>query len=158
MNNIKLSKNFWLSEFVKSQTAERLGINNWPTNPDVINNLSNLVTNVIQPIRDYYGIPFSPNSGYRCIELNRALGSKDSSQHVKGQAADIEISGVPNRELAEWIRDNLDFDQLIMEFVYDKEPSSGWVHVSYVSPIANRGQCLTINKHGTFLGFKMYSR
>ena len=151
-SNIKLSQNFWLSELVKSQTAERMGIDNWPQDQEIIDNLSTTVNQVLQPIRDHYGVPITPNSGYRCLQLNRAIGSKDTSQHTKGQAVDVEVPGVANHDLADWVKDNLDFDQLILEFYYPGEPTSGWVHISYVSPEQNRKQLLTINRNGVFNG------
>ena len=150
--NIQLSQNFWLSELVKSSTADRLDIDNWPTEQYVIDNLTTTVNAVLQPVRDYYGRPISPNSGYRSLPLNRALRSKDTSQHVQGQAIDMEVPGVSNYDLAEWVMNNLDFDQLLLEFYYPGKPSSGWVHVSYVDESANRNQVLTINRNGTFVG------
>ena len=150
--NIQLSPNFWLSELVKSQTAERLGIDNWPQDQSIIDNLTTTVNQVLQPIRDHYGVPLTPNSGYRCLPLNRAIGSHDNSQHTTGQAVDVEVPGVANHDLAMWVKDNLDYDQLILEFYYPGEPTSGWVHVSYVSPEQNRKELLTINKNGTFSG------
>ena len=150
--DIQLSPNFRLSELVKSSTADRLGIDNWPTEQYIIDNLITTVTNVLQPIRDYYGVAMSPNSGFRCLLLNRALRSKDTSQHVLGQAVDIEVPGVGNYDLAEWIMNNLEFDQLLLEFYYPGNPTSGWVHISYVSPEQNRNQVLTINRNGVFAG------
>ena len=120
----KLSKNFTLKEFCKSQTATRHGINNIPTDDDVIKN-------IWQPIRDYFEIPFSPNSGYRSPELNTKIGGSDKSQHCKGQAVDIEIPTVDNMELAGWISENLEYDQIILEYYKQGDPNSGWVHVSY---------------------------
>lgn len=150
--NIQLSQNFWLSELVKSSTADRLGIDNWPTEQYVIDNLTTTATQILQPIRDHFGRPIAPNSGYRSLPLNRALRSKDTSQHVQGQAVDVEVPGVGNYDLAEWVMNNLDFDQLLLEFYYPGQPSSGWVHVSYVSSDKNRKQVLTINKNGTSVG------
>lgn len=140
---IRLSKNFRLSEFTKSDTAVRLGIDNVP-NEKEIKNLERLVNKVIQPVRDWLGQPLIINSGFRCLELNRALKSSDSSQHVQGNAADIESIYIDNYELACWIRDNLEFDQLILEFYDGVDPTSGWVHVSYSE--YNRKECLTIVK------------
>ena len=149
----KLSKNFRLSEFTKSSTAIRLGIDNWPTEQKTVDNLTKVVHNIVQPVRDHYGIPFVPNSGFRCLQLNQVLKSKDTSQHVKGEAVDIEVPGIANYDLAEWILRNCKFDQLLLEFVYDSiDPHSGWVHISYVDPSVNRKQILTINKNGTFIG------
>ena len=137
---MKLSANFQLSELVKSQIAERKGISNNPS-PTQIDNLKALCVNVLQPIRSHFDAPVLISSGYRSGELCIAIGSKPTSQHAEGKAADIEVYGVDNKELAEWIRDNLEFDQLILEFYLDREPSSGWVHVSWNSG-ENRNQTL----------------
>jgi uncharacterized protein YcbK (DUF882 family) len=149
---MKLTENFSLNEMLKSQTALRKGINNKPHEPSVVTNLQTLCEKVLQPVRDKFG-PVTINSGYRCPELNKAVGSSDKSQHMVGQAADIEVPTVSNKEVAEWIRDNCDFDQLILEFYNGVDPRSGWVHVSYVDADKNRKQALTINKNGTFPGF-----
>ena len=148
----KLSNNFQLSEMVKSSTADRLGIDNWPTEQKIVDNLIKVVHNIVQPVRDHYGVPFAPNSGFRCLQLNRALKSKDTSQHVMGEAVDIEVPGISNYDLAEWIVNNCEFDQLLLEFYYPGHPTSGWVHISYVDLSVNRKQILTINKNGTFIG------
>ena len=126
---MKLSKNFTLKELIKSSTAVRHGINNNPDKEQMIN-LVVLTNCVLQPIRNAHG-RVDVNSGLRVLELNRAIGSGDSSQHVQGMAADIECPSISNMELAEWIRDNLEFDQLILEFYTPQDPTSGWVHVSY---------------------------
>ena len=139
---MKLSKHFSLEELCKSQTATRLGIDNLAKDENVITNLKTICDNILEPIRENYGIPFSPNSAYRSPKLNNAVGSSHKSQHLKGQAVDIEIPSIDNYELAQWIRNNLDFDQLILEF-YNGEPSSGWVHVSFAEE--NRKQLLTFN-------------
>ena len=157
--NMKLSNNFSLAEMLKSETALRLDIDNVP-NDEEIDNMIALCENVLQPVRDELG-RVNVNSGFRCLELNRALKSKDTSQHTKGEAADIEIYGLSNYDLAEWIQDNLEFDQLILEFWYDEDdeeknptgdPNMGWVHVSYKANGDNRNQVLTINKYGVFPG------
>ena len=127
---MKLSANFQLSELVKSQVAERKGIANNPS-PAHIYNLKSLCLNVLQPIRSHFEEPVIISSGYRSGEVCIAIGSKPTSQHAEGKAADIEIVNVDNKELAMWIKDNLEFDQLILEFYKDGEPDSGWVHVSY---------------------------
>ena len=129
---MKLSANFQLSELVKSQTAERKGIPNNPS-PTQIDNLKALCVNVLQPIRSHFDAPVMISSGYRSGELCIAIGSKPTSQHAEGKAADIEVVGVDNKELAQWIKDNLEYDQLILEFYKDGEPDSGWVHVSWNS-------------------------
>ena len=126
---------------VKSQTAERKGINNNPSE-DHMNNLKLLCENVLQPVRDHFGKVVTVSSGYRSPELCVKIGSSMKSQHAKGQAADFEIFGVPNAELAKWIVENLDFDQLILEYHKPEEPNSGWIHCSYKSPTDNRKQTL----------------
>jgi zinc D-Ala-D-Ala carboxypeptidase len=138
--NMKLSANFQLSELVKSQVAERKGIPNNPS-PAHIDNLKALCVNVLQPIRSHFDSPVLISSGYRSAELCIAIGSKPTSQHSEGKAADIEVVNVDNKVLAEWIRDNLEFDQLILEFYRDGEPDSGWIHVSWNSD-NNRSQTL----------------
>ena len=145
---MKLSKNFTLKELTKSSTAVRHGINNNPDKEQMIN-LVVLTNCVLQPIRNAHG-RVDVNSGLRVLELNRAIGSGDSSQHVQGMAADIECPSISNMELAEWIRDNLEFDQLILECWDGKEPNSGWVHVSYVNDIANRKSVLTYTRAGGY--------
>ena len=125
---MKLSANFQLSELVKSQTAERKGIPNNPS-PAHIDNLKALCVNVLQPIRSHFEAPVMISSGYRSPELCIAIGSKITSQHATGNAADLEVPGVDNKELAVWIKENLEYDQLILEFYRDGEPDSGWVHV-----------------------------
>lgn len=153
---MKLAENFTLPEFVKSHTATRLGIDNTPDDL-AIENLGYLAREVLQPVRDHFvtetrqGKFVLINSGYRCLELNTALGSAKHSQHVKGMAADFEIPLVDNYRVAKWISENLEFDQLILEF-YNGDPSSGWVHVSYNPDGGNRNQCLTINAKGTAIG------
>ena len=125
-----LSKHFSLIELTKSDTAIRKGIDNTPNDQEV-ENLILLCNEILEPVREHYGIPFAPNSGFRCLDLNRAIGSSDKSQHVSGKAVDFEISGLDNKEVALWVMENCDFDQLILEFYKEGEPSSGWVHCSY---------------------------
>jgi len=138
---MRLSQNFTLAELIKSQTAERKGINNNP-NEDNIENLQRLCNEVLQPIRDHYGKVVSVSSGFRSPELCVAIGSSVNSQHASGQAADFEIYGVSNKELADYIADNLDFDQLILEYWKPEEPNSGWVHCSFKSADSNRKEYL----------------
>ena len=139
---MKLSKHFTLSEMTKSQTGARKGIDNTP-GPEVVANLVVLCVNVLEKVRNHWGDPITVNSGYRCPKLNKAIGGAKNSQHVVGQAADIEISGVDNKILFSWIRDNLEFDQLILEYYKEGIPSSGWVHVSW-NPAGNRKNVLII--------------
>ena len=137
---MQLSKNFSLQEMIKSQTALRKGIDNVP-NQEQIDNMVKLAENILQPIRDEYG-SFIVSSGYRCPELCLQIGSSIDSQHAKGQAADFEVAGVDNMELAEWIRDNLEFDQLILECYTGG--NTGWIHCSYVHE--PRKEILTYNR------------
>jgi len=151
MENIRLSDNFMLSELVKSSTADRLDIDNWPTDDQVISKLKITTQKILQPVREHFGRSFAPSSGYRCLALNRALRSKDTSQHVKGEAVDLEISGFSNYEIAAWIRDNLSFDQLILEMARRGDPTAGWVHCSYVSEEENRMEVLSLVKGEGFV-------
>ena len=127
---MKLSKNFSLKELTRSQTADRKGIANNP-NEDQIDKLQNLCEMVLQPVRDHFKQVVSVSSGFRSPELCVAIGSSVNSQHAKGEAADFEITGVPNKQLADYIYKHLDFDQLILEYHNPEEANSGWVHCSY---------------------------
>ena len=127
--NRKLSPHFTLGEMTRSETAERKGIDNTPPQ-EIIPKLKRLCEEILEPVREHYGVPFRPNSGYRCVELNREIGGSPRSQHCQGEAVDIEIAGLSNFDLASWIRDNLVFDQLILECYHQGVPNSGWVHVS----------------------------
>ena len=141
---MQLSNNFTLQELTKSQTAIRKGLDNTPTQDHIIN-LEALTKNVLQPVRNYFARPVTVNSGYRGPALNEAIGGSERSQHCKGQAADIEIPGLPNYDLAKYISENLEYDQLILEFYTPGDPNSGWVHVSY-NVDGNRKQDLTAMK------------
>mgnify|MGYP000156012280 FL=1 len=140
---MKLSGHFSLAELTKSQTATRKGIDNKPT-LDHIENLTELCTHVLEPTRRNFGKPMVISSGYRSEELCEAIGSSKNSQHAKGEAADFEMFGVDNKELAKYIKNNLVFDQLILEFYNPDDPSSGWVHCSY-NKEENRKQSLLYN-------------
>ena len=124
-----LSNNFTLNELTKSQTATRKGIHNEPSTEHV-ENLIHLAKTILQPVREHFGKPVMISSGYRSPELCEAIGSSAKSQHAKGEAADFEIHGIDNKELAAWISANCDFDQLILEFYIDGDANSGWVHCS----------------------------
>ena len=140
---MKLTAIINLDELTKSQTAERKGINNNPS-PQQIEIIKALAVNVLQPVRSHFDKPLIISSGFRCAQLCIEIGSKITSQHVADNdaaAADFEIPGVDNRELATWIKNELEFDQLILEFYRDNEPTSGWIHCSYSSN-NNRNQCL----------------
>jgi len=139
---MQLSKNFNLVELTKSQTAERKGIPNDPS-PDHQENLRLLCERVLQPVRDHFNHVVTISSGYRNEVLSRKIGSSSSSQHCKGEAADFEIFGTPNNEVSDWIKENLMFDQLILEYYEPGQPNSGWVHVSYKKEInSNRKEYL----------------
>jgi len=127
---MQLSENFSLNEFTKSDTAVRKGINNTP-NETHLENMKSLCENVLQKVRSHFGKSVRITSGYRSPELCEAIGSSARSQHAQGEAADFEITGIDNKELAKWIRDNVEFDQLILEFYTEGDPNSGWVHCSY---------------------------
>jgi zinc D-Ala-D-Ala carboxypeptidase len=127
---MKLTENFSLSEMIKSETASRRGLDNTPGDAEIAN-LKTLAEKVLQPIRNHYKRGVHVNSGFRHPEVNAAVGGSKTSDHCKGQAADIEIPGVANADLAEWIKNNLEFTQLILEFYTPGIPDSGWVHVSY---------------------------
>ena len=143
---MQLSENFSLNELTKSQTATRKGFNNTP-NDNEKENLKVLSINILQKIRNHYERPVRVTSGYRSPELCVSIGSSVKSQHAKGEAADFEITGIDNFDLAIWISKNLDFDQLISEFYTEQHPDSGWVHCSYKTK-GNRKQCLTAFKEG----------
>ena len=140
----QLSTNFSLSELTKSETALRHNMDNTPGQAEVAN-LTVLAQHVLQPVRDHYKMGVKVNSGYRAPEVNASVGGSKTSDHCKGQAADIEIPGVANAELANWIKDNLKFTQIILEFYTPGIPDSGWVHVSY-NPADLKCQCLTAVK------------
>jgi len=142
---MKLTENFSLNELTKSQTAERKGIDNTPSTEHQ-ENLKSLCEMILQPIRDHFGQVVSVSSGYRSQDLCVAIGSSTQSQHAKGQASDFEIFGVSNKELADWINENLDYDQLILEYWKgENEPNSGWVHCSFNTQ-GNRKQYLRAYK------------
>ena len=128
---MNLSRNFTLSELIKSDTAIRKGINNNP-NAEQIEKLKGLCEKILQPVRDHFG-RVKVTSGFRSPELCTAIGSSVNSQHAKAEAADFEVMGTDNAELADWINKNLDYDQLILEFYTPGEPNSGWIHCSYTS-------------------------
>lgn len=127
---MNLSANFTLKELTRSDTAERLDIDNTP-NEEQIESLRLLCENILQPVREHFGKPVKINSGFRCPDLNKATGGSATSDHCKGQACDFEIDGIANADLAQWVMDNCEYTQLILEFYTQGQPSSGWVHASY---------------------------
>ena len=138
---MQLSKHFKLEEFEKSMTATRKGISNKAGSGE-IKNLTDLCYGVLEKVRSKFEKPIKISSGFRSPELCEAIGSKPTSQHTKGEAADFEIAGVSNLQVALWIQNNTDFDQLILEYWKEGEPNSGWVHCSFVEG-SNRKQVLT---------------
>jgi zinc D-Ala-D-Ala carboxypeptidase len=143
---MNLTENFTLSELTKSETALRHDMDNSPPQ-EITSNLQALAVHVLQPVRDHFARGVKVNSGYRSPDVNAKVGGSRTSDHCRGMAADIEIPGVPNHELAEWIKANLPYTQLILEFYTRGVPDSGWVHVSY--DFANlKKQDLTAVKEG----------
>jgi len=137
---MQLSKNLSLKEAIKSNTASRLGIKNEPEQWE-INNLRAVAENVFQPLRDHFGVPIGVSSGYRSKALNRAIGGSKYSQHMIGEALDLDadIYGrITNADIFNYIKENLEWDQMIWEFGDDEEPN--WVHVSYKAKGLNRKQ------------------
>ena len=126
---MNLSTNFTDKELTRSDTALRLGIDNTP-DAQTLENLKLLCEKVLQPVRDHFGT-VTVNSGFRSAATNVATGGSKTSDHCLGRAADIEVQGIANPDLAQWIMDNLDYTQLILEFYTQGQPNSGWVHVSY---------------------------
>lgn len=136
---MQLTKNFTLEELCYSDTARANLIDNLTTNRVIVDNLKELCVKVLQPIRDKFGT-VRVSSGYRCLRLNRKVGSKDTSQHTKGQAADIDkIGNATLRQVFDYIKNNLDFDQLLFE---TNSKGVKWIHVSYVSKGNNRHQVI----------------
>ena len=140
-----LSKHVSLHEGVYSRTAERLGLKNDPSDEHLLNMIT-ISEKVFEPLRNHVGGPIKINSFYRGPELNKAIGGSSKSQHCHGQAIDIDdtFGHMSNADMYYWIKDNLNFDQMIWEFGTDKNPN--WLHVSYVSDEENRNRCLEAYK------------
>ena len=149
-----ISKHISYKEGVHSNTAIRRGIDNVP-NKEQLSNMKLLAEKVFEPLRAYVGGPIKINSFFRCEELNTAIGGSGKSQHCHGQAIDIDdtFGVMTNAAMYRWIKDNLDFDQMIWEFGDDKNPA--WVHVSYVSKEDNRNRCLLAYKEGRKTKYKV---
>ena len=151
---MKLSKNLTLAEVAKSATAIKHGIDNKPTG-EHLSNLMAIAQKVFQPLRDHFGKPIGVTSGYRSEVLNRRIGGATASQHSKGQALDLDadvFGGLENYQLFHYIKDNLEYDQLIWEFGTEENPA--WVHVSY-NASGNRGEVLKCVKQN---GKTIYSK
>ena len=144
-----LSPHFTLAELTKSSTAIRMGIHNEPE-PHHFSALTQLCKTILEPVRVRFGVAFSPSSGFRSPQLCEAIGSSRKSQHTKGEAADFEIPGVDNHLVASWIRDNLLFDQLILEGYIDEDKNSGWIHCSMKSE-GNREEVLRYHRDTGYL-------
>ena len=138
---MQISKHLSLAEVSRSETAKRKGINNTPSG-EHLENFKKLAENIFEPIREHFGVPIHISSGYRSKELNAAVGGSSSSQHCQGEAIDIDMDGtsITNAEIFNYIKDNLNFDQLLWEFGNDSNPD--WVHVSYESTGKQRKQIL----------------
>lgn len=149
---MQLTENFSLHEMTKSETALRHGLENTP-GPEEIENLRTLCEQVLQPLRNAYQRGIKVNSGFRHPDVNAAVGGSKTSDHCRGQAADIEIPGVPNGDLAEYIAQYFNFTQIILEFYTPGIPDSGWVHVSY-DPNNLKRQCLTAVKENGKIVYK----
>jgi len=144
---MQLSKNLSLAEVIRSETAKRKGISNMPTEAH-IENFKLLAEKVFQPIREHFGVPIHISSGYRSAALNTAIKGSGSSQHCSGEAIDIDMDGtsITNAQIFNYIKENLEFDQLIWEFGTDTNPD--WVHVSYESTGKQRKMMLKAVKKG----------
>ena len=149
-----ISKHISDKEGVYSRTALRLDIDNIPTKEHK-RNMVKLAEEVFEPLRAYVGGPIKINSFYRSPKLNKAIGGSTKSQHCNGQAIDIDdtFGRCTNAEMFEFIKENLDFDQIIWEFGDNKNPN--WVHVSYVSPQENRNRCLKAYKENNKTKYKI---
>ena len=152
---MQLSKNLSLAEVMRSETAKRKGVSNMPTEAHIAN-FKLLAENVFQPIREHFGVPIHISSGYRSAALNKAVGGSATSQHCTGEAIDIDMDGtsITNKQVFDYIKDNLNFDQLIWEFGTESNPD--WVHVSYESTGKQRKQVLRAVKQGSKTSYVPY--
>ena len=141
----RISEHISFKEATKSNTALRLNLDNTP-NDYQISNMVGLALNIFEPLRKFVGGPIKINSFFRCEELNRAIGGSSRSQHCEGRAIDLDdtFGHKTNAEMFQYIKDNLNFDQMIWEFGDDNNPN--WVHVSYISEDENRGRCMKATK------------
>ena len=148
----KLSTHFTLKEMIRSQTAERQGIDNTP-NDAVYSNLVALCENVLESIRIKYNKPIFVSSGYRCPALNLSIGSNNRSQHIKGEAADFVVNNIPVQDVWEWVckESNINFDQVIWEF-------NSWIHISFKADGENRNKCSIAYKQNKKTVYKHYTR
>ena len=140
----QLTEHFTLEELTTSPTAKKLGLSNTPT-PEHIENMRYCCEKILEPVRAKFG-PVTINSSYRAPAVNKAVGGSNTSQHVNGQAIDYEVQGVDNKVVADWVADNLEFDQVILEFYTSGDKNSGWVHTSIKKEGGNRKQRLIAKK------------
>ena len=141
---MQLTEHFTLEELTVSPTAKKLGLSNNPT-PEHIANMKYCCEKILEPVRAKFG-PVTVNSSYRSPLVNKAVGGSKTSQHVNGQAIDFEVKGVDNKVVADWVADNLEFDQVILEFYTSGDKNSGWVHASIKKEGGNRRQRLIATK------------
>jgi len=141
----RLTEHFTLEELIVSPTAKKLGIPNTPTQ-DHIANMKYVCERILEPVRAHFGQAVQINSSYRSPSVNKAVGGSKTSQHVNGQAVDFEIPGIDNKVVADWVADNLEFDQVILEFYTKGDKNSGWVHASIKKEGGNRHQRLVATK------------
>jgi hypothetical protein len=155
---MQLSKHLSLAEVTRSETAKRKGVSNMPT-PEHLEHFKLLADTMFEPIREHFKVPIHLSSGYRSKELNKAIGGSLTSQHCTGEAIDIDMdgsaSGVTNKQVFDYIKNNLSFDQLIFEFGTNANPD--WVHVSYESTGKQRKQVLKAIKRGGKTSYVPYS-
>ena len=142
---MQLTEHFTLEELTVSPTAKKLGLSNNPT-PEHIANMKYCCEKILEPVRAHFGKPIQVNSSYRSPLVNKAVGGSKTSQHVNGQAIDFEIPGIDNKVVADWVADNLEFDQVILEFYTKGDKNSGWVHASIKKEGGNRRQRLIATK------------
>lgn len=140
----KLTEHFTVEELSASPTAKRLGLSNTPT-PEHLANMKYVCEKILEPVRARFG-PVTVNSSYRSPAVNKAVGGSKTSQHVNGEAVDFEVNGMSNKDLADWVADNLEFDQVILEFYTAGDKNSGWVHASIKRNGQNRKQRLIATK------------
>lgn len=154
---MKISKHLSLAEVTRSETAKRKGISNMPT-PEHLENFKKLATNIFEPIREHFKVPIHISSGYRSKQLNTAIGGSLSSQHCSGEAVDIDMdgstNGITNKQVFDFIKEHLNFDQLIWEFGTNANPD--WVHVSFESTGKQRKQVLRAVKQGSKTIYQPY--
>lgn len=142
---VKISQHITFEECFKSETAIRKKINNVPTDREIILNMQHVATHIFEPIREHFGIPIGISSFYRSEALNKAVGGSKTSQHVLGEAIDIDADiygGITNMEIFDFVVNNLNYDQVIKEYGTDKNPA--WIHVSLKRNGNNRKQILRI--------------